>query len=615
MCGIAGSISQDPANVSSERMHAAIQCLRHRGPQGHGYWQNNTGEVALAHSRLSIIDLSDAAAQPLHYAGRYTIVHNGEIYNYIELKKLLEQKGYVFQTASDTEVIIAAYDAWKESCLQYFDGMFAFAIWDEKEKILFAARDRMGEKPFYYAYGEGTLHFASEFKALFSLGVPRMVSSAMLYNFLTIGYTSDPSDPAATFYNDVLQLPPASFLCYAVKENKLTVEKYWQVFVEPDHSISEAAALEQFRSLLTESIRKRLRSDVPIGTSLSGGLDSASIVAFCNGTASEQYSHKCFTATFKGFEKDESAHAALVAKSFGLEHHLVTIQPDEVVPLMEKVMKGQEVPFSSGSVLAQYKVYEAAKQEGVTVLLDGQGADELLAGYHKYYRWFWQELYRNKKLKTSGELNAARAIGINERFSLKEKTAALLPDLASGFLQSRKSKEAFNHPALNRDFAFSNKQQLYYALPATQDLNGALYFNSFVHGLDELLRLADRNSMMHGVEVRLPFLSHELIAFLFTLPASYKIRHGWTKWLLRKTVDPLLPAEITWRKDKTAFEPPQEQWMQLDVVKDSIRQGKEKLVSEGILNPGVLKNHRAHSAYAAGGMEWKLWSTSLLFND
>jgi asparagine synthase (glutamine-hydrolysing) len=613
MCGIAGIASRNIQLVSEKKLQSATACLRHRGPEAETTWINDESSVALGHLRLTIIDFGKEAAQPMHYLERYCIIHNGELYNYVEIKAQLQQKGYVFRSHSDTEVIVAAYHAWGIDCLQQFDGMFAFAIWDEKEKTLFAARDRFGEKPLFYSYADEQLLFASEIKSLWSLGVKKEVNMAMLYNFLTIAYTSNPADPQETFYRDVYKLPPASFFVYAPATNELTIEKYWTLYPE-EKRINKQEAAERFRDLFSQSIKRRLRSDVSIGTSLSGGLDSSAVVAFCDQQLSDQYSHKCFTASFNDFEKDELKYAAAVAKRFGLEHFVVDIRQEEVVPLMNAVMYHQDEPISSASALAQYKVFQAAKENGVTVLLDGQGADEVLAGYHKYYKWYWQQLYRSKKLNKSKEIEAAHNLGVKEGFGIHNKIAALFPEFSAGILQSRKAKKAFHHPDLDREFAFSNKQNLYYTTPSSFDLNGALYFNTFVYGLEELLRLADRNSMAHAVEVRLPFLSHELVTFLFSLAPEFKIHNGWTKWLLRESVDNFLPEEITWRKDKLGFEPPQKTWMTNRSVQEAIQSAKEQLVKHHILAPTAAKRKiKPHTAYAADNLDWKYWSAALLF--
>jgi asparagine synthase (glutamine-hydrolysing) len=614
MCGIAGIVSRDKISDADQRIRAAADALTHRGPEHEQYWLNEDKTVALGHKRLCIIDIDQRSNQPFQYLNRYYIIHNGELYNYLEIKKDLEQKGYPFSTSSDTEIIVAAYHVYKEGCLKYFDGMFAFAIWDEQEKNLFIARDRLGEKPVFFCYDENNFVFASEMKALWAAGIPKLVNESMLYNYLTIGYTSNPFDPQETFYQNIQKLPAAFFLNYSLPENKLTIEKYWSVETDENQNITTEEAIEKFTALFRDSIRKRLRSDVAIGTSLSGGLDSSSIVAMCAQQAKENYTHKCFTAGFAGFDKTEESYASLVANKFALQHHLVNVEVEDLIKEMDAVMWHQEEPVGSASVLAQYKVYRAAKQNGVTVLLDGQGADEILAGYHKYYKWYWQQLYAEKKLNKSGELKAATALGINEHFGLKNKTMALLPHFSMAILQSKKAQQAFRKPELNREFAYQQKRNFYYSTPLNSSLNSALYFNTFVYGLEELLRYADRNSMAHAVEVRLPFLNYQLVEFLFTLPPQLKIKEGWTKWLLRKAMEPLLPKEIAWRKDKIGFEPPQKQWMQNAIVQEQIQASKKILVEKNIVSASVLnKPVKPSDAHAAENNDWKYWSASYLF--
>ncbi|GAA4739518.1 asparagine synthase (glutamine-hydrolyzing) [Flavisolibacter ginsenosidimutans] len=614
MCGIAGIVAKQVAQDAQQQVRKATAVLAHRGPEEENFWTNNDQTVFFGHRRLCILDLSKAASQPMGYAGRYTLVYNGEIYNYRELRKELEAEGCSFHSQSDTEVVLVAYAAWGSSCLQRFDGAFAFAIWDEKEQILFAARDRFGEKPFFFFYDNEQFVFASEPKALWAMGVEKEVNKSLLYNFLTLGYTSNPSDATETFYNNINKLPAAHSLTCSLQKNALHTHCYWQVYVDVNKTVSEEDATEQFKQLFADSIRKRLRSDVAIGTSLSGGLDSSSIVAFCANETAEQYTHKCFTASFSGFEKDETNYASLVAKQFGLQHFTTTITADEVPLLMDMVASQQDEPFSSASVLAQYKVFKAAKQHGVTVLLDGQGADEILGGYRKYYKWWWQELYRTNRKLYAQEWKAARELNVDENFGIKNKLAALLPDFAASLLYTQKSKNAFRNPDLNRDFAFSNKQNFYYTTPPHPNLNGALHYNTFVNGLEELLRFADRNSMAHSVEVRLPFLQHQLVEFLFTLPPQFKIHRGWTKWLLRKAVENKLPQEIVWRKDKVGYEPPQKAWMQNAAVQERIMQARKKLVNEGVLNETVLiKNISAKDAHEEESFDWRYWSAAQLF--
>ncbi len=609
MCGIAGIVSRSGA-ATAERIHPALACLAHRGPDGSGEWADASGTIALSHRRLAIIDRSEAGAQPMDYR-HYRVLLNGEIYNYLELRAELNGLGHSFHSQSDTEVAVAAFAQWGQACLQKFDGMFALAIWDEEQQQLFLARDRFGEKPLFFHQDEEELFFASEQKALRALGVPFEVNRSLLYNFLSIGYAGNPADPMETFFTGVYKLPAASFAFYDARTGELQVERYWQLGVEVQQP---ATPVETFRALLENSVARRLRSDVPIGTSLSGGLDSSTIVALCARQASESYSHQCFTASFEGFARDEWNYAAEVAKQFGLKHHRVMIENRELPRLMQQVAAAQEEPFSSASVLAQFAVYREAKARGVTVLLDGQGADEILAGYGKFYRYYWSELYRARNLDKSKELAAARALGVAHPFGWRETAAALFPEFITGLHEGRKEKMAARHPDLNAEFAATFRRGLYLARPLGPTLNDALYFDTSIHGLEELLRLADRNSMAQGIEVRLPFLSHELVEYLFTLPPGLKMHDGWTKWLLRKAMEAELPPSITWRRDKVGFEPPQQHWMQEPGVAELIQEGKRTLVEQGILDAAVLRKLRPHDAYAPEARDWRYWSASTLFH-
>jgi len=589
------------------------EALAHRGPDAEGHWMNST--TVLGNRRLSIIDLSNAGNQPMHYLQRYTIIHNGEIYNYIELKEELQKKGYSFFSKTDTEVISAAYDNWKEECVEHFDGMFAFAIWDEKEKDLFAARDRFGEKPFFYFIDKEQFIFASEMKALWAAGIERKVNLKLLFNYLTIGYVDNPNIPEETFFENISKLPAASLLKYSILNNQLSINNYWDIDAEDENKkITDAEAIEQFSFLFQRSVKRRLRSDVPIGTSLSGGLDSSSIIAILHSLTAQSSQLTAFSSIFPGFEKDESSFAKLVAEEFQLQHFTTipdayTLQTD-----LEKLFYHQEEPFSSSSIYAQYKVYELAKQHGIKVLLDGQGADETLAGYHEYYKWYWQELFRKRKLTSSHELNAAKELGITENFGWKNRVAALFPEFATIFLERQYLLNALRHEDLTKEFTQLQSKEAYYITPEIFSLNGVLYFNTCMHGLEELLRYADRNSMAHGREVRLPFLDHELVEFIFSLPANFKIRNGWTKWLLRETMKDKLPNEIVCRKDKTGFEPPQEQWIKNEKIQELITDAKQILVDEKILTPEVIdKKIEAKPAHEAANYDWRYLTSSFLF--
>jgi asparagine synthase (glutamine-hydrolysing) len=607
MCGIAGIIQPVNGIYTKGHVKKMTDALSHRGPDGEGYWQNEDETVLLGHRRLSIIDLTDAASQPMLYRQRYSIIHNGEIYNYIEIKEDLIKKGYHFYTQSDTEVITAAYDYYKSECVDHFEGMFSFAIWDEQEKELFAARDRFGEKPFFYSFQQQQLLFASEMKSLWAAGIDRKPNLKMLFNFITIGYTGNPADPSETFFDSIYKLPSASCLYYKPGNNELIIEKYWDIDTEySNKGNNEQDVIEQFTHLLSQSIKKRFRSDVTIGTSLSGGLDSSSIVSYSHEMNVSSNSHKCFTAIFPGFEKDEEVYAKQVASIFNMQHYTVSASADEMANDFEKLMYHQEEPIGSASVYAQYKVYELAAKNNIKSMLDGQGADETLAGYHKYYKWYWQELFRMRKLMKSKELKYAKENGVKEKFGLNNIITSFFPDMASVFLEQQYLLNALQHEDLTKEFVRSQSKEAYYTSPPVSGLNDALYFNTCINGLEELLRYADRNSMAHGCEVRLPFLDHNLVEFIFSLPSDFKIKQGWTKWVLRKSVNDKLPAEIAWRKNKIGFEPPQQQWMQNKTIQNMIRECRKKLAEEKIIKPDVVDRPvNATPSYSAGNYDWK----------
>ena len=616
MCGIAGIIQSSPGAYVQDDVRKMNASLTHRGPDGEGYWQNDDASALLGHRRLAIIDLTEQAAQPFHYLGRYSVVHNGEIYNYIELKAELAASGYSFRTHSDTEVLVAAYDHWKEACTEHFDGMFAFAIWDEKEKQLFAARDRFGEKPFFYHYKDDVLLFASEMKALWAAGVPRVPNRNMLFNFLTIGYTGNPEAPDETFFEDIHKLPPASFLACSIKDNIIETGKYWELDPEiTNKKIKDAEAIDQFRHLLSVSVQRRMRSDVTLGTSLSGGIDSSAIAAMCRGFSEGGGLHKAFTAVFPGFEKDESGYADIAAKHLQLEPFTVSANAAELARDWLKMSACQEEPVGSASSFAQYRVYEKARQQGVTVMLDGQGADEILAGYTRYYKWYWQELFRKGKLYGHHELRSARALGVTEKFGIKNMIASFFPEFATVALERQYLLRALQQEDLSKFFVQHYSSEAYYTTPDHFTLNGVLHFSTCINGLEELLRYADRNAMAHGVEVRLPFLSHELVEFIFSLPSHFKIRDGRNKWLLRESMRPLLPESITHRTDKVGFEPPQQQWMEDPEIREMIRDARKKLTEEGILKPQAAETMpRAHSAHDTDPYDWRYFSAAQLFS-
>ena len=610
MCGIAGIISPDKLVLNHDVLKNMATAIAHRGPDGEGYWINKNHTAGLAHRRLAIIDLSEAASQPMHYMQQYSIVYNGEIYNYIELKRELKKSGYHFNTDSDTEVILAAYDCYKERCLQYFDGMFSFAIWDDKEQTLFAARDRFGEKPFYYFTEKNLFAFASEMKGLWAAGIDKTIENKMILNFITLGYVQNPANKSQTFYKNIFSLPPAHFLKYKAAGNHLNIENYWDIDKQAQVKISEEAAVKTLDTFLYTSINRRLRSDVPVGASLSGGLDSSSIVYYISkqsGYGADKL--KTFSAVFPGYEKNEQKYIRQVTNHFNIENFTTAPSAHGLINDFEKLCYHQEEPFLSSSIYAQYKVYELAKFKNIKVLLDGQGADEIFAGYHKYVHWYLQELVsRNKFSGASREKHLLQQNDVNFPWGLKNILAAFLPSHASIALEKKEYNKIIHNTEVTTNLMGYLKGREWEGIhkPVVTKLNDILYFNTMQSGLEELLRYSDRNAMAHGREVRLPFLYDEMVKFIFSLPSGYKIRNGFTKFILRSVMENKLPHNIVWRTDKIGYEPPQKQWMENPLLKDFLYEAKAKLVKEDILKPHVLaKKQKINHAHDADNYDWR----------
>ncbi|MEO5893853.1 MAG: asparagine synthase (glutamine-hydrolyzing) [Ferruginibacter sp.] len=619
MCGIAGIISLNNLLVSKERLTKMTDALAHRGPDGEGYWLNTNGNSGFGHRRLAIIDLSNNAAQPMHLLPgaspsgdnkeRYTITYNGEIYNFIEIRDELRNKGYRFHSQSDTEVILAAYDYWKKDCLQHFDGMFSFAIWDDKEKTLFAARDRFGEKPFYYYEDKEQFVFGSEMKALWAAGIEKQTDEKMLLNYITLGYVQNANDKEQTFFENIYSLPPAHYLQISFSSFRAQIHSYWDIDKETVINISPADAIKKFTDLFTKSISKRLRSDVSVGTSLSGGLDSSAIAATIQQLQKRNKRLQTFSAVFPGFIKDESPYIQTIVKKFNLQNFQATPTAEGLIKDFQTLCYHQEEPFGSSSIYAQFKVFELAKKHNVKVLLDGQGADETQAGYNHYIHWYLQQLLsRNKFSAVLKEKRIFRQKNVPFQWGIKNYLATFLPSHASIQLEKNEYSKAVRQTDINPDFITSLRGREWEGIhkPIITKLNDILYFNTCTMGLSELLRFADRNSMAHSTEVRLPFLSHELVEFIFSLPAHFKIHEGWTKWLLRNAMDKRLPNKTVWRPDKIGYEPPQQQWMQDKILQDYIHESKRKLVNNRILKTSVLdKQVLPLNAHDKDNFDWR----------
>ncbi len=617
MCGIAGIIALGNFEVSVDKVKKMTDIIAHRGPDGEGHWANTNGQVILGHRRLSIIDLSHDADQPMHYLNRYTLTFNGEIYNYIELREGLVKQGYSFKTASDTEVLLALYDKHGEQCLQMLDGMFAFVIYDNKQNEIFAARDRFGEKPFFYSYTKGShFLFGSEMKCLWAAGIEKKVNNRMLFNYLANGQLSNFNDPSETFYENCIRLPHGHCLKVHCTNCELSVRPYYDInWNNIDHSITEKQASEQLHELFYTSVSRRLRSDVTVGSSLSGGLDSSLVVAVIdNLKKGSNQKQETFSAVFPGFLKDERKYMDYVISRTNVSPHFITPDDEGLIKDINDLTWHQEEPYGSASIYVQYCIMRLAKENNVTVLLDGQGADEILAGYHYYYNTYFKELKRGNPAHYASERNAYNEVHKNNQInSAVRRTFADRVKSVSGSYTPALRKlyrkfGQFSSPNLSPDFYNQFKRESFETNADFTSLNQVLYYNTFQIGLQDLLRYSDRNSMAHSREVRLPYLSHELVEFLFKLPAEMKIHNGWTKWIMRQTFNKELPAEIAWRKDKIGYEPPQRSWMGRPEITHKITEAKKNLVNNGILLKAELdKPVVAEACSENKGNNWKYW--------
>ncbi len=607
MCGISGILSHHSADINLVQLKLMSDALIHRGPDGSGEWIGPQNNVGFAHRRLSIIDLSDDAAQPMHYLGKYSIVFNGEMYNYIELKQGLQQLGYSFKTKSDTEVILAAYDYYQEDCVQHFDGMFSFAIWNETTQTLFAARDRFGEKPFFYINLNERFVFASEMKALWAIGIEKKLSNKMLSNYLITGNVQNSHDKSQTFYENIYSLLPAHVL--KINNQGLQITPYWNLKKNNIKNDTEENVIKKLDELIHDSVTKRLRSDMPVGMSLSGGLDSTTLLHY---VTKHQPHVKTFSAVFPGFEKDESSFVKKAVNHYQVKNFSTTPNEKDLVDDFEKLMYHQEEPFQSSSIFAQYKVYQLAKENNIKVLMDGQGADEVFGGYLKYAQWYLMEEIRNKNFGSFfTQKNKLENHFPAFHFGINNYLAALFPSRAAKALSIRADKISRAKAYFTNDFLAYNDHSNFNEKPIVKSLNDILHFNTMKMGLEELLRFSDRNAMAHGCEVRLPFLKHQLVSYVFSLPSSLKIHDGFTKYILRKTMQGKLPDDIVWRKDKIGFEPPQHQWMNAVIMQDYLFEAKRDLVNNNILKPEVMdKKFENSGAHNRENLNWRFLCAS-----
>jgi asparagine synthase (glutamine-hydrolysing) len=544
MCGIAGIVGGSPPEPSLlERM---TETMWRRGPDGQGIWTDE--HAGLGVRRLMIIDLHERSNQPLHL-GPLHLAFNGEIYNYKELRKELRAHGHGFETEGDAEVLLHAWAEWGEGALERVNGMFAFAIWDDRARVLSLATDPFGEKPLYYAHNDGRLVFASEVKAIFRDESVRAVQNeAAIEAYLARSVM--PEGPT-TFFRDIARLPGAHVLRWTA--GRIETKRYWQpqpIEVPRDYG----TAVAELRELLLDSIRLRLRSDVPVGTSLSGGIDSSTIVALSSELAGDHRRH-AFTARFRGFERDEwrLAHEA-AERARVVEHHGVEPTGAEALRDLERLVVDHEEPVGSLSVYAQWRVAAAAREADVIVLLDGQGGDELFGGY---------AVSAGFALRSAGPRSALRSL-----LASPASAGALGRSLAMDRLPKsakraywRRTATPYAASAVAAKAAANGYPSRAAWIRNAGPLGRELRTQAFATVLPELLRYADRSSMAHSLELRLPLLDRRIAEFALSTPADFLYREGRTKSILRDLGRGVVPDAILDRRDKVGYEPPQRAWL------------------------------------------------------
>jgi asparagine synthase (glutamine-hydrolysing) len=625
MCGIGGavSLSLSPLRNALGTVELMNDLLRHRGPDGEATWVHDHGVAAFAHRRLAIIDL-DSGDQPMTDGGGNWVTHNGEIYNYIELRGLLGKDR--FQTSSDTEVILRAYRQWGEGCLQRLRGMFSFALWDEETQTLFAARDRFGIKPFYYTVVDGVLYFASEPKALLPF-LPKIETDLDgLADYLTFQF------PLAgkTLFAGVHELLPGHFL--RVRNGTIETERYWEVYFEPDFDHTGDFYERRVQELLADSISFHLRADVPIGSYLSGGLDSSIVASLASTTHGPGMMG--FTGRFGMPGFDESRYARSVAEDRGFELHEVEIGPDDFVERIGEVIYHLDYPVAGPGSFPQFMVSELAARHR-KVVLGGQGGDEIFGGYVRYLIAYFEQCIKGAIEGTmhSGNFVVTYESIIPNLQTLREYKPLLREFWRDGLfeeLDARYFRLINRAPDLSDEIdwaqldgysPFETFKQIFHG----DNVKKESYFDSMTHFdfktlLPALLQVEDRVSMAHGLESRVPLLDHPLVELAATMPSDVKFKDGHLKHVLKTAFAPVLPDAVRNRRDKMGFPVPLQEWIGRggavrDFVTDTLSSGaaRNRALVDNAKVVGKLDQEPRFGRKVWGLLSLELWQQA--FHD
>jgi len=558
MCGIVGIFNTGSRTLAQDIIKM-LDIIVYRGPDGSGSLVFQEEGFAFGHRRLSILDLSDLGAQPMTYQKeRLLIVHNGEVYNYIEIRSELEQMGYVFKSHTDTEVILAAYDKWGSSCLEKFNGMFAFAVLDKEKKELFLARDRLGIKPLYYYTQDDIFVFASEIKAILEyLKVRPEINTAAVDAYMSFGYV--PGEE--TMFKGIKRLLPGH---YIIRKHNGIIQKrrYWDFQFGGVRDEGVDYYIDELKRLFNKSIDLRLRSDVPLGIFLSGGLDSSAVVAMLAPRVSERL--KTFSVAYDfGSDFNETNYARKVARQFNTEHHEFVVSPTQFKEFIPQYIWHMDEPVTESAAISLYYIAKMAKQS-VTVVLSGEGSDEIFAGYDFYYYNKIIEAYRNlvgansasfwgrrlSALLPSGKVRKylqMSQLALDKRY----KGVSTYEDDIKALVYSNEFRDKINQASSNSKFL----NELFQHTNNNDALSRMLYFDTKTWLVDDLLIKADRMTMATSLELRVPFLDHHLVEFAAKMPSKYKLRGKTHKYILKKTMQGTLPDEIINRK-KMGFPTP-----------------------------------------------------------
>jgi asparagine synthase (glutamine-hydrolysing) len=551
MCGIAGILRFDGAPIDRALIERMNLNGAHRGPDGDGLFL--APGVALGHRRLAILDLSPRGQQPMAWAdGRYQIVFNGEIYNFIEIRAELEARGVRFSTGTDTEVILAAYQAWGEACLDRFNGMWAFAIFDALEQKLFLARDRFGVKPIHYVEGPGTFAFASEIKQLLPCLDGVQANQAAVLEWML---TTFENHREQTLFEGVMSMPGSHCMHIDLRSGRREMRRWYGLRKDPSIAgWNEPRAEAELRGLLEDSIRLRLRSDVQVGTCLSGGLDSSVISTIASSMYRRNSGGRFLGIHARATESaiDESRWARTVAECADIDLRLVAPSRDDFLSTLDDVVRTQEEPFSSASMFMGWHVFREARARNCPVMLNGQGGDEVFLGYERYFSAITHGAPVWRTVLAAWEESRKSRLGFWD--ALLYKLYFRFPAMRISRLRSRSYLLPDAQSRADLAFVVTSAQAL-------RDVSDMQRLEIESLQLPHLLRYEDRNSMRHGIETRLPFLDFRLVEAGFSMRANLKIRNGWTKWVLRRAVSDLLPGPVVWRTNKFGFEAPMKTWM------------------------------------------------------